>query len=75
MVCIYFPVLLVHCSLLFQILSPQLVCKILGARNQQVCIYENMVIDLTVLPKRKKRKLVVKFVLFSSVLSTLQNIQ
>lgn len=56
----------VHCSLLlFRILFPQSVCKVIGTGNLQISIYENMVIDLIDLPKRKKRKLVLNFLQLS----------
>lgn len=46
----------VQFSLLFQILFPQTVCKILGAENLQISIYKNTIIDLINLPKRNERK-------------------
>ena len=63
---------MVQFSLLFQILFPPTVCKILGAENLQISIYKNMIIDLINLPKRKKRKNCPKMpALFHNVFPTL----
>ena len=62
----------VQFSLLFQILFPQTVCKILGAENLQISIYKNTIIELINLPKRNERKKCPKMsALFHNVFPTL----